>query len=322
MKAVRVHEFGGPEVLHYEDETVPSPGPGQILVKVAGAGLNWADQVRREGRYPGVNPPFTMGTEASGTIEALGPGVSEYKVGDKIIGRGSGCQAEYVTLDLDEVFHAPSNIDLVQAGGIPVIFQTAYFMLKDRAHMAKGETVLVHAGASGVGTAAIQLSKLWGARVIATSSAEDKLKIASSLGADITVNYLTQDFAEEVNKATNGVGADVILDGNGGTTFEKGITCLAPYGRLVIYGTNEGNGGNVNHRDLYTTNRTVIGFSRGRTPKGYLDIRGAMAEIISLIEEGALKLVVDRIMPMSGIIESHHHLSSRGSRGKSILTPD
>ena len=322
MKAVRVNEFGGQEVLRYQEIPTPAAGPGQVLVKVAGAGMNWADQLRREGYYPGVVPPITMGGEASGIIEAVGSGVTEFKVGDRVMGRGDGCQAEYVALDAEDVFPCPSNIDLVHAGGIPAIFQTAHFMLKARAHMEKGETVLVHAGASGVGTAAIQLAKLWGARVIATASTEEKLKLAASLGADVTINYVTQDFEKEVNGATDGVGADVILDGIGGEVFEKSIRCLAPYGRLVVYGTTGRKEGNVNHRDLYTTNRTVIGFSRSRTPKGSLDIRGAMKEIISLLEAGSLRLVVDRIIPMSGIIEAHQHLASRGSLGKSILVPD
>ena len=322
MKAVRVNEFGGPEVLHYEEAPTPTAGTDQVLVKVAGSGLNWAEQLQREGLHPGVTPPFTTGFEGSGIVEALGPGVTTFKVGDRVLGRGRGCQAEYVAMDVAQAFQCPESIDLVHAGGIPAVFQTAYFMLKDRARMEKGETVLVHSGASGVGTAAIQLAKQWGARVIATASAEDKLKLSKSLGADLTINYVTQDFESEVNKATDGRGADVILDGVGGEVFEKSIGCLASYGRLVVYGTAGGVDGNANHRDLYTTNRTVIGFSISRTPPGYLDNMGSMAEILSLMEEGAIRLLVDRIIPMSGIIEAHQHLASRGSRGKTILVPD
>ncbi len=322
MKALRINEFGGPGVLRYQEIPTPVPGPGQVLVKVAGSGLNWAEQLQREGRYAGPPPPLTMGLEGSGTVEALGPGVTELKVGDRVLGRGNGWQAEYIAIDAGVLFHCPPGLDLVHAGGVPIIFPTAYFMLRTRANVEKGETVLVHAGASGVGTIAIQLAKLWGARVLATASTEEKLKLAASLGADVTINYVTQDFEEEVKAATEGVGADVILDAVGGEVFEKSVKCLAPYGRLVVYGTSSGVEGTVNHRELYTTNKTVIGFSMSRTPPETLDIRGGMKELLSLLDAGTLRLVVDRIIPMSGIIEAHQHLASRGSRGKTILVPD
>jgi len=322
MKAVRFHKFGGPEVLVYEEEVPrPVPAKGEVLIRVAGAGVNFADLLRRSGSYPGTEPPDTLGLETAGTIEELGPDVAEFKVGDTVLGRAAGGQAEYVSVDSSNLFHCPPGIDLVHAGGIPVIFLTAYHLLKTRAHVQAGDTVLVQAGASGVGTAAIQLAKRWGARVIATASTEEKLELARSLGADDTINYVNADFEEEVKGLTGGAGVQVILECVGGEVLEKSLRCLAQYGRLVVYGNASGRPASLPASDIHPFNRGVLGFSIGRSPQGVLDHHAAMADMLPLLEAGKLRLMVDRILPMGEVAKAHTHLGNRGSKGKVILTP-
>ena len=322
MKAVRFHRFGGPEVLVYEEDVPrPTPGEGQVLIKVAGSGVNFADLMRRMGNYPGLQPPATLGLETAGTIEEVGPGAMGFKAGDPVMARAVGGQAEYVAVDCSSVFHCPPGIDLVQAGGMPTVFLTAYHLLKTRAQVRLGDTVLVQAAASGVGTVAIQLAKLWGARVIATASTEEKLELARSLGADITINYVIRDFEEEVKALTSGGGVQVILECVGGEVLEKSLHCLAPHGRLVIYGNASGRLASLPAAEIYPLNRGVLGLSIGRSPEGVLDHHGSMAELISLVQAGKLRLVVDRIRPMSEVAKAHTHLANRGTRGKVILTP-
>ena len=322
MKAVRIHRFGGPEVLACEEEVPrPTADVGQVLIKVAGAGVNFADLARRTGNYPGPELPATLGLEASGTIEEVGTGVTGLRAGEKVIARAAGGQAEYVVAESSRVFRCPSGIDLLHAAGIPVIFLTAYHLLKTRARLQPGETVLVQAGASGVGTAAIQLAKLWGARVIATASTQDKLELARSLGSDITINYVTNDFEEEVQTITGGAGVQVVLECVGGEVLEKSLRCVAQYGRLVMYGNASGKPASLRPADIYPANRGILGFSIGRSPDGVLDHQMAMGVMLPLIESGRLRLVVDRILPMSQVAEAHAHLANRGTRGKVILTP-
>ena len=323
MKAVRFHSFGGPEVLVYEEEVPqPTPGVGQVLIKVAGAGVNFADLMRRAGSYPGSDPPVTMGLEAAGTIAEVGAEVTAFSVGDIVLARAAfGGQAEYVAVDSPNVFPCPPGIDLVQAGGIPSIFLTAYHIVKTRARVRPGDTVLVHAGASGVGTAAIQLAKHWGARVIATASTEEKLEFVRSLGADDTINYFTHDFEEEIRTLTDDAGVQVILECVGGEVLEKSLRCVAQYGRLVIYGNTSGSPASLPSSEIHTVNREILGLSMGRSPQGVLDHQGAMAEMLPLIQAGTLRVVVDRILPMSEVAQAHVHLANRGAKGKVILTP-
>ena len=322
MRAVRLHKFGGPEVLVYEEEVPrPVPGTGQVLINVESAGVNFADLMRREGSYLGGEPPLTLGLEAAGTVEELGPEVAGLRVGDRVMARAAGGQAEYAVADSDNVFLCPPGIDLQEAGGMPITFLTAYHLLRTRAQAVPEETVLVQAGASGVGTAAIQLAKHWGARVVATASAEDKLDLARSLGADVTINYLARDFEEEVLFLTGGEGADVILECVGGEVLEKSLRCLAPFGRLVIYGNASGREVSLPAVDIFRVNRSVLGLSLGRSPHGTLDHQAAMDAMVPLVQAGALKLVVDRVLPMSQAADAHRHLANRGTRGKVILTP-
>jgi NADPH2:quinone reductase len=321
MKAVRINEFGGLEVLQWEDVPEPTPRAGQVLIKVDSAGVNYADIMRRQGNYPGPDLPATLGLEAAGTITDLGEGVSGLSVGQRVMAMGPQGNAEFVAVNANYVFPYPETVDPVQAGGMPIVFLTAYHLLKTRGQVQPGETVLIQAGASGVGTVAIQLAKAWGARVITTASSPEKLDLTRSLGADETINYVAQDFEEEVRQLTNGNGVELVLECVGGPVLEKSVRCVASYGKLISFGNASGTPASLPGSDIFGANRTVIGFSMGRSPMGRLNHQEAMDELFPMLAQGQVRLVVDRVLPMAEAAKAHQHLSNRGSQGKVILTP-
>ena len=320
MKAVRLNEFGGVDVLRFEDAAEPNLRPHQVLIKVDSAGVNYADILRRGGNYPGPDLPSSMGLEAAGTVTEVGAEVSGISVGQKVMAMGPGGQAEYVAVNGNFVFPYPGSLDPVEAGGMPIVFLTSYHLLKTRGQLQPGQTVLIQAGASGVGTVAIQLAKAWGARVITTASTQEKLDLCRSLGADVTINYTETDFEEAVKEEAGG-GVELVLESVGGPVLEKSVRCVASYGRLVSYGNASGTPANLAAADITSANRTVIGFSIGRSPQGSLDHKAAMAELFPMIEKGQVKLIVDQVLPMSQVAKAHEHLANRGTRGKVILTP-
>lgn len=321
MKAVRIHEYGDLDVLRWEEAPDSRPRPNQVLIRVESAGVNYADIMRRRGGYPGPDLPSTMGLEAAGTVVELGEEATGLAVGQRVMAMGPGGQAEYVSVNSSFVFPYPETLDPVQAGGMPIVFLTSYHLLKTRGQMQPGDTVLVQAGASGVGTVAIQMAKAWGARVIATASNAEKLDLARSLGADVTINYTTNDFEEEVQRETGGHGVELVLECVGGPVLEKSVRCVAPYGRLIIYGNASGAQASLAPEDIFPVNRTVIGFSMGRSPIGTLDHKAAMAELFPMINSGQTRLIVDQVMPMTDVAKAHQHLADRGTKGKVILTP-
>jgi len=321
MKAVRIHEFGGLDVLRWEEAPDPEPRAHQALIRVDAAGVNYADLMRRGGNYPGPDLPASLGLEAAGTVVAVGAEVTGVSVGQRVMAMGPGGQAELVAVNGNFVFPYPETIDPVQAGGMPIVFLTAYHLLKTRGQLEPGHTVLVQAGASGVGTVAIQLAKAWGARVIATASTQEKLDLCRSLGADVVINYTEQDFEEVVNEQSGGAGVELILECVGGPVLEKSLRCVASYGRMITYGNASGTPASLPAGEIFAANRTVIGFSIGRSPQGRLDHQGAMSEIFPLLADGKARLVVDQVLPMSEVAAAHRHLAGRGTRGKVILRP-
>ena len=320
MKAVRLNEFGGVEVLKYEEAAEPNLRPHHVMVKVDSAGVNYADILRRGGNYPGPDLPSSMGLEAAGTVTEVGSAVSGISVGQRVMGMGPGSQAEFVAINGNLVFPYPDSLDPIVAGGMPIVFLTSYHLLKTRGLLEPGHTVLIQAGASGVGTVAIQLAKAWGAKVITTASTQDKLDLCKSLGADVTINYTETDFEEAVKEETGG-GVELVLDAVGGPVLEKSVRCVAFNGRLVSYGNASQTPANLPASDLTSANRTFIGFSMGRSPAGSLDHQGAMADMFEMIADGKVKLIVDQVLPMSEVGKAHQHLANRGTRGKVILTP-
>jgi NADPH2:quinone reductase len=321
MKAVRIHEFGGVDVLRWEEVPVPRPRPHQVLIKVDSSGVNYADIMRRQGSYPGPDLPATLGLEAAGVIEEAGEEVTGLTVGQRVMGMGPQGNAQYVAINANLVFPYPETTDPVQAGGMPIVFLTAYHLLRTRGQVQAGDTVLIQAGASGVGTVATQLAKAWGARVVTTASTQDKLDLSRSLGADVTINYTTQEFEEEVKKLTNGKGVELVLECVGGSVLEKSLRCVAPYGRLISYGNASVTPTSLPSSDFTSANRTIIGFSMGRSPAGTLDHQKAMAELFPMISSGQARLIVDQVIPMAEAAQAHQHLANRGTHGKVILVP-
>jgi len=321
MKAVRLNEFGDVDVLKIEEVPEPNLRPHHVMIKVDSAGVNYADILRRGGNYPGPGLPSSMGLESAGTVTEVGSDVTGIIVGQQVMAMGPGSQAEYVAVNGNLVFPYPNSLDAVEAGGMPIVFLTAYHILKSRGHMQSGDTVLVQAGASGVGTVLIQLAKAWGAKVIATASTQDKLDLCKSLGADVVINYTEGDFEEVVKDESGGDGVKLVAECVGGEVLEKSVRCVSAYGTLVSYGNASQTSANLPASDITSVNRTVVGFSMGRSPVGSLDHKAAMAEMFPMIAAGQAKLVVDQILPMAEVGKAHQHLANRGAMGKVILTP-
>src|ERR671925_1783378 len=281
MKAVRIHAFGGPEVVTYEDISQPAPKAHEVLLKVTSTCVNYADVQWRLGNYVDRTLPATLGREAAGIIEAVGPGVTTLQVGQPIMARAPGGNAEYAIAQVDNVFPCPAGLDMTQAGGIPIIFLTAYHLLRSMKRLQPGDTVLVQAAASGVGTVLVQLCRQWGYRSIATASTEAKLALARSLGADVTINYSTHDFEAEVMRLTQGVGVQLALEAVGGEVTLKSMRCLAPFGCLINYG-NASNQQVALPLSSFREQRAAMGFSLPSTFP-HSDNQAAMAEILDLL---------------------------------------
>jgi NADPH:quinone reductase len=319
MKAARIHAFGGPEVVHYEDTARPEPRANEVLFKVTSTSLNYADVQWRLGNYIDRTLPATLGREAAGIIEAVGPGVTTLQVGQRIMARATGGHAEYAIAQVPNVFPCPAGVDMAQAGGMPVVFLTAYHLLRSMRPLQAGDTVLVHAAASGVGTILTQLARQWGCRVIATASTDAKLELARSLGAHETINYAARDFEVEVQRLTNGAGVPLVLEAVGGEVTVKSMGCLASWGVLVNYG-NASNSPVALPLSSFRDNRSARGFSLPGTFPDW-DNQGAMAELLRLVADHKLRLVIDRVLPLSEAAEAHGHLSNRGAMGKVMLIP-
>lgn len=320
MKAVRINEFGDTSVLKIEDIPDISAKRNQILVKLVSSGVNFADVLRREGRYPGPDLPCTLGLEGAGSIVALGEGVDGFKIGQSVLVLGPQCHAEMVSVNKHFVFPFDNDkLDPNIAGGIPLTFLTAYHLLQTRGQIQPKDQVLIHAGASGVGTIAIQMAKHWGATVISTASTPEKIELCKSLGADTVINYTDEDFEQSIMELTDNQGLELVLDAVGGTTLEKSLRCVKSYGKLLSYGNASGQPASLSAADFTTLNRTIIGFSMGRSPFGTLDHKSAMVDILSKVYTDTFKLVVDQNLALENVGVAHDHLSNRRSRGKVIL---
>ncbi len=240
MKAVRIHTPGGPEVLTYEDVPEPRPKAGEAVVKVDAAGLNYIDVYYRSGLYK-AELPMTLGMEAGGVVTAVGPNVTEVKVGEKVAYTGvPGAYAQYAAVPAQRLVTLPAGVSTKQGAAAMLQGMTAHYLACSTYPLKKGDTCLVHAAAGGVGLLLVQIAKMRGARVIGTVSTEEKAKLAREAGADEVIFYTKQDFEAEVKRLTSGKGVQVVYDAVGKTTFEKGLSCLAPRGTMVLYGQSSG----------------------------------------------------------------------------------
>ncbi len=319
MKAVMMYETGGPEVLKYEDVATPQPGPGEALIKIAGIGINFAEVGRRSGVLPfppSEKLPLIPGGEISGTVEAVGDGVSEVMPGDRVFTRCHGSYAEYTVAQASGLVRVPEGMDLVAASTVPIIFETAWGCLVARGKLQAGETILIQAAASGVGIALVQLAKHLGATVIGTASSDEKLEWAKGYGLDHGINYTTTDYVDEVKKLTGGKGVPIIIDGVGGEVFEKSFGALQPGGRIVVYGVASGKRtANVLLPNMWFQQQTLMGAGSQNCTKE------DMATMLDLFVEGKLRPVVDRTWPLQEAAEAHRYIEARKVQGKVALVP-
>jgi len=342
MQAARIHEHGGPEVLKLDEIERPRPAPGEVLVKVLGVSINHLDLWVRRG-MPGVTIPMprVLGCDGTGEVVELGEGVSGVSVGQRVVIepgmssgkspqdeagldhlapdysiRGEHCDgldAEYVTVEARYLLPLPASVDPVQAAAVPLAFVTAWGMLVCRADVQADETVLVLGGASGVGSAAIQIAKDRGARVIATARGEAKLSLARELGADEVVDHSNEDWGKEVKRLTDRRGCDVVIEHVGPATWKTSMAVLARGGRLVTCGGTTGPVVQVLLPHLFIKNQAIHGSTMG--PKS------AFPEIFAKVASGVYRPVVDHVLPLSDIVRAHEMLEQRQVVGKIVLVP-
>jgi NADPH2:quinone reductase len=325
MKAVFVTRHGGPEVLESREAPVPEPGAGRVRVKVAATTVNFADiQGRRAPYHGGRTPPFIPGLEAAGTVDALGPGVDGPPPGQRVaVHADGGSYAEYILARAGEVFPIPDSLDWEVASCFPSVGTTALNLLTLAGRLQAGESVLVHAAAGGVGSTAVQLARALGAGVvIGTVGSAEKAKLALELGADVAINYRTEDVVERVRAATGGAGVDVVLDGVGADTFASSVASLAPSGRLVAYGQSSGPPTAVSFGSLYGDNKAIIGYSTGghRRTRPYL-LRAPGEAALKLLIQGRWKPVIGARFPLGQASQAHRMIEDRESIGKVLLIP-
>ncbi|MEV4437738.1 NAD(P)H-quinone oxidoreductase [Streptomyces sp. NPDC049577] len=324
MHAITIPEPGGPEALVWAEVPDPVPGDGEVLVEVAAAGVNRADVMQRQGFYdppPGASP--YPGLECSGRIAALGPGVSGWAVGDEVCALlAGGGYAEKVCVPAGQLLPVPAGMDLVHAAALPEVTCTVWSNVFMIAHLAPGETLLVHGGGSGIGTMAVQLAKAAGARVAVTAGGPEKLERCRELGADILIDYREQDFVEELHKVTGGVGADVILDIVGAKYLARNVDVLAVNGRLTIIGLQGGRRAELDLGALLMKRAAVMGTSlRARPLAEKATIVAAVREHVwPLIAAGRVRPVVDRTMPLRDAAGAHQVLEESAHIGKVLLT--
>jgi NADPH:quinone reductase len=321
MKAIRIHETGGPEVMHLEEVETPTPAQGEVLIKIAAAGVNYADLAQRQGAYlTRTRTPMTMGFEVAGTIEALGPGVSAPPVGTRVIAFVEGGYAEYAVASASTIIPIPENLDFAHAAAFAVQGLTAYQTLRESGRLQPGESVLVQAAAGGVGTLAVQLARLMGAgKVIGTASNEQKLDLVRRLGADAAINYTQDDWVEQVKKATGGRGVDVVLEVVGGDIAGQCLQCIAPFGRLVVIGAASGQRAQFSAIQLMYKNLSVVGYWLTTWLSRPDRIAAATIELMQYLATGTLQIVVGQTYPLADAAEAHRAIAERRTTGKVVL---
>lgn len=322
MKAVRVHKYGGPEVLTLEEIPVPEPKAGEARVKIEAIGVNYIDIYQRTGLYP-LQTPFTLGTEGAGIVDAVGPNVTEVKKGERV-GYASipGSYAEYAIVPAARLVPIPPNIDARTAAALMLQGMTAHYLTHSTYPLKKGETALLHAAAGGVGLLLIQISKQLGATVIGTVSTEAKAKLAKEMGADHLILYTQSDFLAEVKKLTDGRGVNVVYDSVGQTTFDKSLDCLRPRGYLVLFGQSSGPvppfdpGKLAAKGSLFLTRPSLPHYTLERS-----ELLQRANDVFNWTATGKLKVRIDNTFPLAEVAEAHRQLEGRKTTGKVILLP-
>ena len=322
MKAVRIHQFGGPEVLQYEEVPTPAPGPGQVLVKLAAAGLNYSDVHQRTGHHPN-KLPYTMGREGSGTVAAVGPQVTSFRTGEPVAYTGvPGAYAEYAVVPAERLVRMPPNLDVKVGAAAMLQGMTAHYLAHTTYPLKPGDSCLIHAAAGGVGLLLVQMAKQCGARVFGTVSTKEKAALAREAGADEVILYTKQDFETEVKRLTNGQGVNVVYDSVGKTTFEKGLNCLKPLGYMVFYGQASGPVAPIDPAILSTKGSLFL--THPSLPH-YIADRASLekraGDVLGWIASGKLKMRIEFTFPLANVAEAHRSLEGRKTTGKVLLIP-
>lgn len=331
MKAWLVEKLGDPiDVLEYKDTVDPVVHPGMVKVRVLAAGLNFPDILLCQGKYQATpTMPFTPGVEVCGEIVELGQGVTNWKVGDRVFGGphsdagAGGGYAEYAVMQADGIFAVPDGMPAEEAAGYLLTYQTSWVALHTRGQIKAGDVVLVHAGAGGVGSAAIELAKAAGATVIATAGGPEKKKILTELGADIAIDYNREDFVQVVKDATGGRGADIIYDPVGGDVYDKSTKCIAFEGRILIIGFTSGRMAQAATNHILIKNYSVVGVHLGYYKSMRPEvIPEADAALSKLHADGKIKPYISKVYKMSELPEALVALGGRKTTGKVVVVPD
>ena len=319
MKAIRVHEFGGPEVLKLEEVTKPIPSKGEVVAAVKAIGINPVETYLRSGSNPKLPRPYTPGLDASGVIEAVGEGVTNVKPSDRVYTADSisGSYAEFTLCKAEDVHKLPDNISFEEAAGLNIPYATAYRALFQKAKAQPGETVFVHGASGGVGTAAIQWCKIHGIRVIGTGGTEEGRKLAREQGADEVLDHRSPTYLEELTRLTNNRGPDVILEMLSNVNLGKDLGVLAPNGRIVIIGSR--GKVEITPRDAMSREATIYGLMLFNASPA--ELRAIHAAIHAGLKNGALRPIVGKKFPLAKVAEAHQAVLAPGAYGKIILVP-
>jgi NADPH2:quinone reductase len=321
VKAVRVHEHGGPEALRYEEIERPRPGRGEALVKLAFSGVNFLDTQYRSGRAKPPQLPFVDGFEGAGTVADVGDGVSDLNEGDRVAyAMIIGTYAEYAVVPASRLVPVPASIDLDTAAAAMLQGMTAHYLTHSTYPLGPSNTVLIHAAAGGVGALIVQAARLRGATVLATVGTDEKAAIARAAGAQEVINYSRQDFEQEVRRLTNGRGVDVVYDAIGRTTFDKSLSCLRPRGYMVMFGMASGPVPPFDPASLGTRGSLFLtrpGLNQYIATREELLLRARA--VFDWLSTGAMKLRIDRVLPLAQAADAHRALEGRETAGKILL---
>ncbi len=323
MKAIVVYTCGGAEQLQYQEVPIPPPEPGQALVKIAAAGVNFIDIYYRTGLYRAV-PPFIVGQEAAGTVEAVGPDVREVAPGDRVAYATSrGAYAEYAAVPSNLLVRLPDGIDFQTAAAAMLQGMTAHYLTRSTFPLKEGDTALVHAAAGGVGLLLVQMAKMCGARVFGTVSTQAKADLVLEAGGDAVIFYTRQDFEPEIKRLTDGRGVDVVYDSVGAATFMKSLVCLRPRGMMVLFGQSSGAVAPIDPLllsqtgSLFLTRPNLAHYLATR-----LELLWRADDVLGWIAAGQLKVHIDKIYPLAEASQAHRDLEARSTSGKLLLVPE
>jgi NADPH2:quinone reductase len=322
MKAIRVSRAGGPEAMELVDEPTPKPGPGEATVRVEAAGVNFVDIYHRSGAYP-REAPFGLGEEGAGIVEAIGPDVTDIKVGDHVAwASATGSYATHVVVRADRAVRVPAGVTGPQAAAVMLQGMTADYLVRSTFPLARKHTCVLHAAAGGVGLLLVQMARRAGARVIGTTSTEAKAKLARDAGADEVLVRAEASFDEAVRAMTGGRGVDVVYDSVGLATFERSLTALRPRGMLVLFGQSSGR---VPPLDLQVLAARGSLFATRPTLRDYVATRAELVEraerVLGAVSRGELSVTIHRTYPLAQAADAHRDLASRATTGKLLLVP-